>query len=252
MDYRLDDIDKRTIYRLTEDARNTSAPDIADEVNVSPGTIRNRIEELERRDIIKGYHAHVDYEQGEGLLTDLFMCSTSVTDREKLAKQVLQIPGVVNVREIMTGQEDLRVKAVGTGTEDLTRIAHAITELGIDIEDEELIQREYFQPYRPYGPDESPATESMTDFVTLSGAAEVAELAVAESAPVVGRTLQEAKREGLLADETLVITIERDGTVISPQGQTTLEAGDIVTILSPDGIDPDVLDVFGETELEAP
>lgn len=251
MGYRLDDIDKRIIHRLAEDARNTTAPDIADEVNVSAGTIRNRINELEKHGIIKGYHAHVDYEQGEGLLTDLFTCSTSVTDREKLAKQALQIPGVVNVREIMTGQEDLRVKAVGRGTEDLTRIAHAITELGIDIEDEELIQREYFQPYRPYGPEDTSETPSMTDFVTLSGDAEVAELTVADSAPVVDKTLAETKREGFLDDETLVITIERDGTVISPHGETTLRSGDIVSILSPKGISPGVLESFRTARTEA-
>lgn len=246
MDYRLDHIDKRTIYRLTENARNTSAPDIADEVNVSPGTIRNRIRQLEEQNVIKGYHAHVDYERGEGLLTNLFMCSTSVSDREKLAKQVLQVPGVVNVREIMTGQEDLRVKAVGKGTEDLNRIANAITELGIRIEDEDLIRREYFQPYRPYGPEDAAQPQSMTDFMSLSGDAEVAELPVDEAAPVVDMTLEAAKREGLLADETLVITIEREGAVVSPQGGTTLRAGDVVTILSPDGVDPQVLEVFGE------
>lgn len=246
MNYRLDDIDKRTIYRLTEDSRNVTAPDIADEVNVSAGTIRNRIKGLEENGIIKGYHAHVDYERGEGLLTDLFMCSTSVTDRQKLAKQVLQIPGVVNVREIMTGQEDLRVKAVGKGTEDLTRIAHAITELGIDIEDEELIQREYFQPYQPYGPEDALETPSMTDFMALSGDAEVAELTIPDSAPMVDKTLAEAKQEGLLDKETLVITIERDGSVVSPQGQTALRSNDVVSILSPGGITTDILEAFGK------
>jgi DNA-binding Lrp family transcriptional regulator len=244
MGHRLDEIDRRTIYRLTEDARNISAPDIADEMNVSAGTIRNRIRELEQNNIIKGYHAHIDYEQAEGLLTDLFMCNTSVNDREKLAKQVLQIPGVVNVREIMTGQQDLRVKAVGEGTEDLTRIANAIVELGIEIEDEELIKREYFQPYQPYGPEDVPTTGSMTDFMTLSGDAEVAEITVGETAQIAGKTLKDIKEKGLLKREMLVVTIERDGRVITPQGETTIEPGDIVTLLSPDGIDTDVLEIF--------
>lgn len=167
--------------------------------------------------------------------TDFFMCSTSVTDREKPAKQVLQIPGVVNVREIMTGQQDLRVKAVGKGTEDLTRSAHAIRGLDIDIEDEELIHQEYFQPYQPYGPEDLPEPQSMTNFMTLSSNAEVAELTVAASAPVVDKTLAETKQEDFLGEETLVITIERDGTIISPRGGTTLKPGGIVTLLSPEG-----------------
>lgn len=245
MDYRLDEIDKRTIYRLTEDARNTSAPDIADEVSVSPGTIRNRIRELEDRGIIEGYHAHVDYERGEGLLTHLFMCSTSVTDRERLAKRVLGVPGVVNVREIMTGQADLRVKAVGEGTDDLDRIAHAIAELGIEIQEEELIQREHFRPYHPYGPEDVPDAGSMTDFLSLSGDAEVAELTVDEFAPIGNRSLAEAKRDGVLAEETLIISVEREGEIVSPQGGTILEAGDVVTVLSPGGIVPETLEVFG-------
>lgn len=247
MGHRLDEIDRRAIYRLTEDARNTSAPEVADEMNVSAGTVRNRIKELEKQGIIKGYHAHIDYEQGEGLLTDLFVCSTSVTDREKLAKQVLQIPGVVNVRETMSGQKDLRVKAVGEGTEDLTRIAHAITELGLQIEDEELIKREYFQPYQPYGPEEVPTMDAMTDFMTLSGEAEVAELTVGEDAPVVDMTLEDIKQEGLLDEEILVITVERDGRVITPQGETTLQPGEIVSLLSPKGIGSNVLEAFGYT-----
>jgi len=39
MGYRLDQIDKRIIYRLVEDARRISAPDIADELDVSSGAI---------------------------------------------------------------------------------------------------------------------------------------------------------------------------------------------------------------------
>ena len=42
----------------------------------------------------------------------------------------------------------------------------------------------------------------------------------------------------------LVVTIERDGRVISPQGETTIEPGDFVTLLPPDGIDTDVLEIF--------
>lgn len=72
MDPQLDEIDKRIRFHLTRDARRTSAPDIAGEVHVSAGTIRNRIRQLEEREIIRGYHAHVDYERGAGLLTNLF------------------------------------------------------------------------------------------------------------------------------------------------------------------------------------
>lgn len=51
---RLDEIDKRVLYHLAADARDTSAPAIAEEVNVSAGTIRNRIRQLEADGTIKG------------------------------------------------------------------------------------------------------------------------------------------------------------------------------------------------------
>lgn len=87
--------------------------------------------------------------------------------------------------------------------------------------------------------------------MTLSGNAEVAELTVAESAPVVDKTLAETKQEYFLGEETSVITIERDGTIISPRGGTTLKPGDIVTLLSPEGLSPNVLEMFGTPEKKA-
>ena len=90
----------------------------------------------------------------------------------------------------------------------------------------------------------------MTDFMTLSGDAEVAEITVGETAQIAGKTLKDVKENGLLKREMLVVTIERDGRVISPQGETTIEPGDIVTLLSPDGIDTDVHDIFERASKE--
>ncbi|WP_239640386.1 AsnC family transcriptional regulator [Halogeometricum pallidum] len=44
---RLDEVDKRILYYLARDARNVSAPMVAEEASVSAGTIRNRINQLE-------------------------------------------------------------------------------------------------------------------------------------------------------------------------------------------------------------
>lgn len=237
MDYRLDQIDKRILYHLVRDARNTSAPDIAEEVNVSPGTIRNRITQLEERRIIAGYHADVDYERAEGLLTNRFTCTSGSSDREKLVQQVLQVAGVVNVREIMTGKADVEVKAVGNDTDELSRIGDAIQELGLEIEDQDIIQREHFRPYQPYGPAEMRQTPSITDFMSLAGDAEVIELTVPEDAPITGVTLREANAAGLLDDSTLVVAVEREGQIVSPHGETTIREGDVVTVFVQDGQD---------------
>ncbi|WP_256300840.1 Lrp/AsnC family transcriptional regulator [Haloarchaeobius salinus] len=248
MDYRLDEIDKRILYHLALEARDTSAPDIAEEVNVSAGTIRNRINQLEEQGIIRGYHADIDYERAEGMLTNRFKCTSAAADRTKLAKQILQIPGVVNIREIMTGKADLEIKAVGSDTRDLTRIGDAILELGVEIEDQDIIKREHFRPYRPYGPAETRHSPSITDFMSLAGDAEVVELTVREGAPITGTTLREANSDGLLEEGLLVVALERDGEVLTPHGETKLEPGDLITIFVHNGQSGQVESVFAPQE----
>jgi DNA-binding Lrp family transcriptional regulator len=243
MSFVIDEIDERIIYRLVEDARSTSAPEIADEVDVTDTTIRNRLDRLEENGVITGYHAAIDYERAGGLLTNLFMCTTNAADRAKLAKELLQIPGVINVREIMTGHGDLRVKAVGEDTEDLTRISQAITDRGIEIIDEDLIRREHHAPYQPFSAEDKPAP-SLTDFIDLRGGAEVVELTVAEHAPITGRTLDEANEDGLLTADDLVLTVERDENTVTPRGSTQLRSGDMVRIFSQDGVSGDTITVF--------
>ena len=244
MDRRLDEIDKRVLYHLVRDARGTSAPDIASEVNVSPGTIRNRIDQMEQDGVIRGYHADVDYERAEGLLTNQYRCTAPVGDHDGLVQQLLQIPGVVHVRETMAGTGDLQVKAVGANTEELTRIAEAMTGLGIHIEDQALVQREVFHPYHPYGPSEHHDMPSITDFTTLTGEAEVVELTVHEDAPIAGRSLSEANERGLLEDDILVVAIEREGDIITPHGTSTLRAGDIATVFARNGLDDRLKQTF--------
>lgn len=235
MDHRLDEVDRRILFRLMEDARDTSAPDIAEEVNVSAGTIRNRIHRLEELGVIRGYHAGVDFELADGKLTNLFVCSAPVSDREKLAKQVLEIPGVIDVRELMAGRRNLHVTAVGNDMNDITRISRAIEALGMEIEGEDLVQRHYHRPYHYFGPEDSAQTSSLADFVSLTGGAEVIELTVSRGAPIEGMTLREANANGLVGDDVLVVAIERDGDIITPRGGTTIETDDLLTVLSQRG-----------------
>lgn len=98
------------LYDLSHDARHNSAADIAEHVRVSAQTVRNRIDQLEENGVIKGDHTQIDVGR-EGYLTALFLCTTSVKDRARLAHQVLQIPGIVNVRAIVTGRTDLWIVA---------------------------------------------------------------------------------------------------------------------------------------------
>lgn len=244
MDYRIDEIDRRILYHLVSDARNTSAPTIAEEVDVTPGTIRNRIRQLEEHGVIRGYHAAIDYERVGGRITNLFKCTVPVPERERVAKEALEIPGVVNVRELLSGRRNLHVTAVGENTSDVTRIASELTDLGADIEEEDLVAREYTHPYHQFGPEDEHDRPSLTDFVSLVGGAEVVEFTVSEEATIAGQTLAEAASEGVLGDDVLVVGIERGDTVLTPKGNTVVQAGDVITVFSRGSLPTETVQAF--------
>lgn len=248
MEYRLDEIDKRVIYYLVKDARNTSAPMIAEEVNVSAATIRNRIQQLEEHGIIDGYHANIDYERVEGRLTNVYVCSVPVSEREQIAQRVRTVTGVVAVRELMTGQRNLHITAVGDDMNELTRISRELATLDIDIVDEALLQRESIIPYRPFGPEDEQAGQPVADVMALSGGAETVTFTVPDGAPIAGKTLQEANQNGLIDEDVLVISIERDDSMVTPRGDTEISTADLVTIFSRDNVSRTTLDAFNTGE----
>jgi len=232
---RLDDIDRRILYGLMQDARHTSAADIADEVSVSGATVRNRIARLEENGIIEGYHPTVNFERADDSLLNLFLCHVKFDEIERVVAQLGTIPSVVSVRELMGGQTNLHVLVVGEDTGDLRQIGQEISGYGVEIKDEFLVQRQIQFPYSPFAPSEDHRSEPLADSISLRGKAEVIELTVDETAPIAGRTLEQATREGTLHDEALVVALERDETVITPQGDTEIRPNDIVTVLSPNG-----------------
>lgn len=244
MTLQIDTVDEQILYYLAQEARHTSAPDIAEEVDVSAPTVRNRIRRLEEAGIIRGYHANINYQKVEGRLTNHYICSTANRDREEMAQRVLDVPGVINVREIMSGKGDLRIEVVGTDTDDLTRIAQDISALGIEIDDEDLVHREYFRPYAPFGPRDEQLVSPVTGVAGLSGDADVVEVIVRETAPIAGKTLQAANEEELVPSDVLVVRINREERAITPTGQTTIEEGDFVTIHSRSGITEETLEAF--------
>jgi DNA-binding Lrp family transcriptional regulator len=231
MSHRLDGIDRQIIYALMDDARNTSAPMIAEDLHVSAGTIRNRIDRLEEEGIIQGYTATVDFERAGGRLTSLYMCTVPADERERLALAAQTIPGVINVRILMAGRRDLHVVAVGEDTEDLRDIARSLSELDIRIEDEELVQTEIRSPYAPFGPDESPESAGATELVTLADGTEVLEIVLPADSPAVGESFGALRESELLPEEVVVVSIERDGEIIRPTDGTSFEADDVLTLL---------------------
>ncbi|WP_255171011.1 Lrp/AsnC family transcriptional regulator [Natrononativus amylolyticus] len=246
--YRLDEIDRRIIYSLMVDARNTSAPAIAEDVSVSGATIRNRIAQLEEHGVIEGYHATIDFEHADGSLMNLFLCHAPFGDVEGAARKIGTIPGVINVRELMGGRMNLHVLAVGTNTADLRRIGRELEQLGVDIEDEFLMQQEHDFPYTPYGPIDGSRREPLADYISLTGGAEIIEMTVQEHAPIAGLTLEEAAQDDVFDNQTLVISIERDDTVITPHGDTEIRPNDVVTVFSPSEAEKPAFEGFHDSD----
>jgi DNA-binding Lrp family transcriptional regulator len=245
MTQRIDEIDKRILYYLALDARNTSTSEIAEEMEVTPATIRNRIEQLEEKGILRGYLGDIDYKSIDGYVTYQFNCTAPIPDRPRLAQSALEIAGVISVRELMAGSSNLEITVVGSDTEDINQTASELSDLGIEIEDESVIEGEYHTPYNPFGPENVPKGPSLTDFMNLAGEAEVVEFTVSEGAEIAEKSIEQAVEENLLADEMLVVGIEREGDILTPKGETIIEKGDVISLFSKAPLEKDSLEVFG-------
>ncbi|WP_135667116.1 Lrp/AsnC family transcriptional regulator [Halorhabdus rudnickae] len=148
--HELDDLDRAILYALQDDARKISTSTIAKRMDVAPSTVRTRISCLEEDGVIAGYHAEVDYESTGLQLHTLIICTAPVPDREELAEEAQEVDGVVAVREVMTGVGNIHIEAVGLDGDDLSRIGRELDEIGLTIEDEDIIRNEYETPFKGF------------------------------------------------------------------------------------------------------
>ena len=94
------------------------------------------------------------------------------------------------------------------------------------------------------------ARPAIVDYMRIGEEAEVFEITVTEDAPIAGKTLNEAADSGLLTEDMLVVAIERERNTqpITPRGGTTIKEGDLLTVYSGVGADPEITDIFGHYE----
>jgi DNA-binding Lrp family transcriptional regulator len=157
-EYSIDDLDRRIIYALQGDARHTAASEIAESLDVSARTVRNRIAKLEDTGIIRGYDVDVDYEAAGYQLHTLIVCTAPIHEREEITRRALDVPGVVAIRDVMTGAENVHVEVVGSDGNDLSRIGRDLNDIGLEVVDEDLIRNEYTRPFHlfEFGSDGDP------------------------------------------------------------------------------------------------
>ncbi|WP_411968728.1 Lrp/AsnC family transcriptional regulator [Haloferax sp. YSSS75] len=149
----LDELDRRILHELQRDARHVSSRDIAEFVDASPSTVRKRIQRLESEGIITGYHATVDYKKAGYQLVMQMECTAEIPVRRDLSETALDVDGVVAVRELATGENNVLVSAVGTDSDDLARIARELSDIGLRVSDEYLVQRDAHRPFSEFEPE---------------------------------------------------------------------------------------------------
>jgi DNA-binding Lrp family transcriptional regulator len=149
----LDDVDRAILHALQEDARNMSSGDIAERTGTSDSTVRKRIQRLESDGIVKGYSAEVDYQRSGYPLRMLLFCTASIAERGELVPKILAIDGVVSVQELVTGDQNLLVTAVGESDSDITPVAQELIEMGLTVADEVLVRSHESTPFGGFAPE---------------------------------------------------------------------------------------------------
>jgi len=149
----LDEVDRAILHALQEDARNTSSSDIAQQVGTSDSTVRKRIQRLESDGVIKGYSADIDYTTSGYPLRMLLFCTASIPERGDLIPEILAVDGVVSVQELVTGERNLLVTAVGETDGDITPVAQELLEMGLTVADEVLVRSHESTPFGEFAPE---------------------------------------------------------------------------------------------------
>jgi Lrp/AsnC family leucine-responsive transcriptional regulator len=153
-DREIDDVDRAILHALQEDARNMSSGDIAERTGTSDSTVRKRIQRLESDGVIKGYSADVDYQKSGYPLRMLLYCTASIAERGDLVGEILSIEGVVSVQELVTGEQNLLVTAVGESDSDITPVAQALLDMGLGVTDEVLVRSHETTPFGEFDVEE--------------------------------------------------------------------------------------------------
>ncbi|WP_265111057.1 Lrp/AsnC family transcriptional regulator [Halosolutus halophilus] len=150
VDNSLDNLDRRILHLLQVDARGASDTDIAEETDVTATTIHNRIEKLDEKGVILGYNPEIDYEQAGYPMRVLFICSTDLSQRSDMAEKALDVRGVVNVREMLAGEENLHVEVVAEATSDVKQSTEQLDRLGLRIVSSNILAEEHIQPWNHF------------------------------------------------------------------------------------------------------
>ena len=149
----LDDVDKGILHLLQKDARNNTTTEIAERVDVSASTVGNRIQEMEENGVIDGYDPNINYEQANLPLHLMFVCTAPVAEQTELAAKALDVYGVINVREMLSGSRNVRIEAISQEFSEMEKTTKELDDIGLEIETSEIIKQEHTRPFDHFGSD---------------------------------------------------------------------------------------------------
>jgi DNA-binding Lrp family transcriptional regulator len=113
----LDDIDRKLLIELLRDAR-TSLRRLAEEMNVSPATLHNRLNRLAQEGIIRGFTALVDYSKLGYSLTSIIMVKVDGKHLVEFEREIANTANVTAVYDVI-GENDVVIIAKFRDTEEL-------------------------------------------------------------------------------------------------------------------------------------
>ena len=114
---RLDDIDRRLLELLKQDAR-MSYVELGAKVGLSEAAVRRRIKKLQDEGIIKRFTVEIEVGQGASALTLLSVMPSTPTS--EVSMKIKNLPGVQRVYEI-TGQYDVAVLITGSNIAEVNK-----------------------------------------------------------------------------------------------------------------------------------
>lgn len=148
----IDETDRSILFLLQKENRmDTSTTDIADRVGVSSSTVSNRLARLRERGIIVDFRPEIDYEAAGLSHRVLFVCTAPIAEWDDAGERAMSIAGVVTVRELLTGTQNLFVEAVASDSTEIERVAEHLDALGIDVERSEIMRAEHGGPLDSFG-----------------------------------------------------------------------------------------------------
>ena len=120
---KIDETDRRILNCLQRAGRISNA-DLAEKVNLSPSACHRRVQQLEKKKIIKDYVALLDAREVDRKTTvfvQITLSSQADDVLDAFEREVKLIPDVLECH-LMAGTSDYTLKVVASDTEDFARI----------------------------------------------------------------------------------------------------------------------------------